>query len=98
MSCRVAARARTRLPACCTNTRHATGDRVLTPWLTVISRSLDGMPLVDVRLRRVGDELTGVAATVRVCRAAVQCCGAAVVWAPAGRQQGGCLQQQQRRD
>lgn len=43
----------------------AAGDRVLTPWLTVIGRHVDGMPLVEVTLRRAGDELTGAHARVR---------------------------------
>jgi hypothetical protein len=41
------------------------GDRILTPWLTVLGRGLDGMPLVEVQLRRAGDELKGVRARVR---------------------------------
>lgn len=41
------------------------GDRILTPWLTVIGRGVDsGMPLVEVQLRRAGDELKGVRAQV----------------------------------
>lgn len=42
----------------------AAGDRVLTPWLTVLGKGLDGMPLVEVQLRRAGDELKGVKARV----------------------------------
>lgn len=41
-----------------------TGDRILTPWLTVMGKGLDGMPLIEVQLRRAGDELTGVRAWV----------------------------------
>lgn len=37
----------------------------MTPWLTVLGRGLDGMPLVEVQLRRAGDELKGVRARVR---------------------------------
>lgn len=40
------------------------GDRVLTPWLTVMGKHVDGMPLVEVTLRRAGDELKGAAARV----------------------------------
>jgi hypothetical protein len=42
----------------------AAGDRILTPWLTVMHSRLDGMPLVEVQLRRAGDELKGVKARV----------------------------------
>jgi hypothetical protein len=45
---------------------HAVGERIVTPWLTVIGRNVEGMPLVDVRLRRAGDELQGVRARVRL--------------------------------
>ena len=48
------------LTACC-----CAGDRILTPWLTVIGKGLDGMPLVEVQLKRAGDELQGVRARVR---------------------------------
>lgn len=40
------------------------GDRILTPWLTIIGKNVDGMPLLEVQLRRAGDELTGVKARV----------------------------------
>eukprot|EP00878_Enallax_costatus_P028335 GHUV01030598.1.p1 GENE.GHUV01030598.1~~GHUV01030598.1.p1 ORF type:complete len:223 (+),score=25.62 GHUV01030598.1:877-1545(+) len=40
------------------------GDRILTPWLTVIGKNVEGMPLLEVQLRRAGDELTGVKARV----------------------------------
>ncbi|KAF8072793.1 COV1 [Scenedesmus sp. PABB004] len=40
------------------------GDRILTPWLTVIGRGVEGMPLLDVELRRAGDELQGAKARV----------------------------------
>jgi hypothetical protein len=42
----------------------AAGDRVLTPWLTVLGKSVEGMPLLEVQLRRAGDELKGVKAWV----------------------------------
>eukprot|EP00879_Flechtneria_rotunda_P011686 GHRR01012207.1.p1 GENE.GHRR01012207.1~~GHRR01012207.1.p1 ORF type:complete len:208 (+),score=60.05 GHRR01012207.1:512-1135(+) len=40
------------------------GDRILTPWLTVLGPRIEGMPLVEVQLRRAGDELKGVKARV----------------------------------
>jgi hypothetical protein len=58
-------------PPTCLRCQHATdriltrkGDRILTPWLTVLGRGVDGMPLVDMQLRRAGDELRGVKAQV----------------------------------
>lgn len=36
----------------------------MTPWLTVMGKGLDGMPLIEMQLRRAGDELTGVRAWV----------------------------------
>eukprot|EP00775_Hariotina_reticulata_P005645 gene5645-5884_t len=38
------------------------GDRILTPWLTVLGKNVEGMPLVEVELRKAGDELRGVRA------------------------------------
>eukprot|EP00882_Tetradesmus_deserticola_P023038 GHRQ01025069.1.p1 GENE.GHRQ01025069.1~~GHRQ01025069.1.p1 ORF type:complete len:177 (+),score=75.72 GHRQ01025069.1:623-1153(+) len=40
------------------------GDRVLTPWLAVLGKNVEGMPLLEVQLRRAGDELKGVKAWV----------------------------------
>ncbi|WIA28912.1 hypothetical protein OEZ86_011436 [Tetradesmus obliquus] len=40
------------------------GDRVLTPWLTVLGKGVEGMPLLEVQLRRAGDELKGAKAWV----------------------------------
>jgi hypothetical protein len=36
----------------------------LTPWLTVLGKNVEGMPLLEVTLRRAGDELKGVKAWV----------------------------------
>jgi hypothetical protein len=41
---------------------------VLTPWLTVLGKNVEGMPLLEVTLRRAGDELKGVKAWVSSSR------------------------------
>ena len=45
---------------------HLSGDRLVTPWLTVFdTKKLRKIPFLDVELRRAGEELLGVSAKVR---------------------------------
>lgn len=48
----------------CVTLHDPSGDRLLTPWLTVLGKNVEGMPLVEVLLRKAGDELRGVRARV----------------------------------
>ena len=44
----------------------AAGERYMTAWLTLIGKGAPEVPVLDVELRRSGDELMGVTAKVRV--------------------------------
>eukprot|EP00967_Tisochrysis_lutea_P048523 scaffold59288_cov23-Tisochrysis_lutea.AAC.1 len=49
----------------CTHIHAHAGDRHLTPWLKVMGKGAPTAPLVEVVLRRSGQELLGVVATKR---------------------------------
>jgi hypothetical protein len=48
---------------------------VLTPWLTVLGKNVEGMPLLEVQLRRAGDELKGAKAWVSSGSQHIGCLG-----------------------